>query len=89
MLIANIVDTIKKGSSSVIHKAETYVDNSVHIGDGNNIIGSAIGQNNSVTNGVEKSKEESLFAKISWKIIVPIIVIVVGAAICAWLGLKQ
>ena len=89
LLIANIVDTMKKANNTVVHKTETHVDNSVNIGDGNNIIGSTIGQNNSVANNAEKSKEESLFSKISWKIIVPIIVIVVGALICAWLGLKQ
>lgn len=89
LLIANIVDTIKKANNNVDHEIKTYVDNSVHIGDGNNIIGSAIGQNNSVANDIKRGKKESLFSKISWGIIAPIIVIVVGAAICVWLGLKQ
>jgi len=88
LLIANIVDTMKKANNTVVHKAEIHIDNSVNIGDGNNIIGSTIGQNNSVTNDAEKSKKENLLSKISWKIVVPIIVIVVGAAICTWFGLK-
>lgn len=88
LLIANIVDTIKKISSPVIQKTETHIDNSVYIGNGNNIIGSAIGQNNSVTNDAEKSKKENLLSKISWQIVVPIAVIVLGALICAWFGLK-
>ena len=88
LLIANIVDTMKKANNTVVHKAEIHVDNSVNIGDGNNIIGSTIGQNNSAESITDKSNEESLFSKISWKIVVPIIVTVVAAAICAWFGLK-
>lgn len=88
--------TKKKGmpmnSAQTIINCEKHEDNSVHIGNNNQISNSVIGSKNTaeieqetVTPG---SKEESIASKSFWQIFVPILVIVVGAAICVWLGLN-
>ncbi len=59
-----------------------YEDNSIHIGDNNKITNSNFG---SRVKGVKE--EEKLSSKVTWHIIVPIIVTVVAAVICLWLGL--
>mgnify|MGYP001169880932 CR=1 FL=1 len=60
-------------------------DNSIHIGSNNKIKNSVIGQNAKV----EKSNyDEKWFEKITWKLVVPVVVIVVAAAVCLWLGLN-
>lgn len=88
VLIANIVGLLKKETDQTVYKTETHIDNSVHIGNGNQIVGSAIGQNNSVTTETPKSKKESLLSKISWEIVVPLVLAILGAVICAWFELK-
>ena len=69
-----------------------YENNSINIGNNNQITSSVIGTENSAKieqkNPALKKQKESFASKGFWKILVPIFVIVVGAAICSWLGLK-
>lgn len=69
-----------------------YEDNSIKIGDNNSINNSAIGANNSAkvshTEHKEQEQQESLFAKVFWRYIVPVVVGITVAGICLWLGLK-
>ena len=69
-----------------------YEDNSIHIGDGNKISNSTIASKNTIETKCKtsnhSSQEGSLASKGFWEIFVPIIVIIAGAAICAWLGLN-
>ena len=69
-----------KPDGTVVNKIE---DNSIHIGDGNEINNSPIGS--TITNNLEKN---SLFKKHMWEIISGIIVGVAVVAICIWFGLK-
>ena len=67
-------------------------NNSVNIGNNNQITSSVIGSKNTTEieqeTAAPKNKEESFASKSFWQIFVPILVIVVGAAICVWLGLN-
>ena len=69
-----------KSESTVVNNIE---DKSIHIGDNNKIKNSPIGS--TITNG---SKKESFFKKYIWQIISGIVVGIIVAAICVWLGLK-
>lgn len=60
-------------------------DNSIHIGNGNKIKNSVIGQNITVEQDHTKEKWHQ---QLTWKLVVPIIVAVVAAALCVWLGIK-
>lgn len=60
-------------------------DHSIHIGDKNRIKNSVIGQHIDLA---KQSSSEKLSEKITWKLIVPIIVAVAAAAVCFWLELK-
>lgn len=75
-----------------IINCEKREDNSVHIGNNNQISNSVIGSKNTAEIEQEtvttENKEESIASKSFWQIFVPILVIVVGAAICVWLGLN-
>ena len=94
--IRNALQTKKKGiplhSFHTIINCEKHEDNSVHIGNNNQISNSVIGGNNKAEikqeTVVPEHKEESIASKSFWQIIVPILVIVVGAAICVWWGLN-
>ena len=94
--IRNALQTKKKGiplhSIHTIINCEKHEDNSVHIGNNNQISNSVIGGNNKAEikqeTVVPEHKEESIASKSFWQIIVPILVIVVGAAICVWWGLN-
>ena len=71
--------------------AMKYENNSINIGNNNQISNSVIGSKNTVELEQETKvpeSEESIASKSFWQIVAPIIVIVVGAAICAWLGLN-
>lgn len=57
-------------------------DNSINIGDKNKIRKSQIGNKNAT------KKEDGFFYKYPWQIISGVIVVVLAAAICTWLGLK-
>lgn len=60
-------------------------DNSVNIGNGNNLKNNSFhSKNKTINNG----SNETEVSKILWRIIVPIVVGVIVAAICVWLGLK-
>ena len=69
-----------------------YEDNSIHIGDGNKISNSTIASKDIIETKCKTSnhapQEGNLASKGFWEIFVPIIVIIAGAAICAWLGLN-
>lgn len=60
-------------------------NNSIYIGNGNKIKNSVIGNNIRVPKDQDK---EQWYQKLTWKLIVPIIVAVVGATVCFWLGIK-
>lgn len=60
-------------------------DNSIHIGNGNKIKNSVIGQNIKIS---QDHVEEKWYQKLTWKLIVPILVVVAGAALCFWLGIN-
>ena len=59
--------------------------NSIHIGNGNKIKNNVIGQNIKVE---QERTSEKWFQQLTWKLIIPIIVTVVAAALCVWLGIK-
>lgn len=62
-------------------------DNSIHIGDKNNIKNSVIGNDNFL--GVDSAnKKEPWYSKLFWKFFIPIAVIIIAAAICLWLELN-
>lgn len=94
--LRDALKTKKKGipltSSHTIINCEKHEDNSVHIGNNNQISNSVIGTNNTAEieqeTVIPEHKEESVASKSFWQIFVPILVIVVGAAICVWLGLN-
>ena len=60
-------------------------DNSIHIGNGNKIKNSVIGQNIKVE---QEHTKEKWYQQLTWKLVVPIIVAVAAAALCVWLGIK-
>lgn len=60
-------------------------DNSIYIGNGNKIKNSVIGQNAKVE---QEHTKEKWYRQLTWKLVVPIIVTVVAAALCVWLGIK-
>jgi len=64
-------------------------DKSVHIGDGNTINQSIIGQNKTDSEKVGDQNKEKVGSKIFWNIIIPIIVGIVVIAIAVWLGLQN
>ena len=94
--LRDALQTKKKGmplnSVHTIINCEKHEDNSVHIGNNNQISNSVIGTNNTAEieqeTVVPEHTEESVASKSFWQIFVPILVIVVGAAICVWLGLN-
>ena len=83
--IRNALQTKKKGiplhSIHTIINCKKHEDNSVHIGNNNQISNSVIGGNNKAEikqeTVVPEHKEESIASKSFWQIIVPILVIVV------------
>jgi len=76
-------------SESVTVKIE---DSSVYIGNNNQIFNSVIGSKNTAEIeqeiAVSEGNKESLFLKIKWKIVVPIVVGVIIAAITSYLGIN-
>lgn len=59
-------------------------NNQICIGNGNKIKGSIIGQNNHIQ--AESLKHDSNAINILWKLLVPVIVIVIAAVVCSYLG---
>lgn len=90
------LNTKKKGiplnPDHTIINCEKHEDSSVHIGNNNQIFNSVIGSKNTAEIEQEtiapENKEESIASKSFWQFFVPILVVVVGAVICAWLGLN-
>lgn len=64
-----------------------YEDNSIHIGSRNKIKDSTIGHHDQIIN-TKSSNNEKWYSKFFWKLLIPIVVGVIAAAICLWLGLK-
>lgn len=64
---------------------QNMTDNSISIGDNNEIKNSVIGNTNKIDNGSEK---ESFFHKYMWPILSGVAIAVIAALICLWLGLK-
>lgn len=60
-------------------------DNSIHIGNGNRIKNSVIGTNIKVD---QDSSKEKWYQKLTWKLVVPVVVAVVAAALCFLLGIN-
>lgn len=60
-------------------------DHSIHIGNRNKIKNSVIGQNIKVEG---ERTNEKWYHQLTWKLVVPIIVAVVAAALCVCLGIK-
>ncbi|CVI67902.1 hypothetical protein BN3660_01022 [Eubacteriaceae bacterium CHKCI004] len=60
-------------------------DNSIHIGNGNKIKNSVIGKNIKFD---QDHVQEKWYHKLVWKLIVPIVVTVVAAAICVVLNIN-
>lgn len=79
-------------ATHTIINCEKHEDNSIHIGNNNRISNSVIGINNKAEieqeTVVTEHKEESVASKSFWQILVPILVTVIAAAICVWLGLN-
>lgn len=71
------------------HIVVKHEDKSIHIGDGNTIVGSVIGQENKVVTENKDTKKDKWYSKITWKIIVPILVSLATMIIAAWLGLEN
>lgn len=71
------------------HIVVKHEDKSIHIGDGNTIVGSVIGQDNKVVTENKDTKKDKWYSKITWKIIVPILVSLATMIIAAWLGLEN
>lgn len=98
-LLVDLRDALKTKKKGIplkpvhtIINCEKHEDNSVHIGNNNQISNSVVGSQNTAEIEQEtiapENKEESIASKSFWQIFVPILVIVVGAAICVWLGLN-
>lgn len=84
-----------KPNNNIVNNIE---DKSIHIGNGNTIESSQIGNigdDNTIENSqirknvTEKTNNESFFQKYTGEIIAGIIITVVGAVICTWLGLNN
>ena len=60
-------------------------DNSIHIGNGNKIKNSVIGQNIKVE---QEHTKEKWYQQLTWNWVVHIIVAVAAEALCVWLGIK-
>ena len=61
-------------------------DNSIHIGNGNSIKNSTIG--NTIKNSKVEENTEKWYQKLIWQIIIPIIVTVIGGAIIFFLHMN-
>lgn len=66
-----------------------YENKSINIGNGNEIVGSAIGYDNKAEIKTNGDNEEKLPSKIVWNVLVPIVVGVIVVAICVWLGIQK
>ncbi len=96
MLIINLRDALLANNDSESQQKDTlfmkYEDNSVHIGDNNQISNSIIGAKNTTDieqkTEVLESKKESFLSKTFWQFIIPIAVCIIGAIIVAWFGLQ-
>jgi NDP-sugar pyrophosphorylase family protein len=62
-------------------------DNRINIGNNNKIRGSIIGNNTQIKD-TELKSSEGWYSKLFWKLFIPVIVIVIAAAICLWVGIK-
>lgn len=76
----------------MIINCEKHEDNSIHIGNNNQISNSMVGSKNKVEieSKADESEniKESFASKTFWQFLVPIAVGVIVVAVCAWLGLQ-
>lgn len=94
--LRDALHTKKKGlpmnSVQTIINCEKHEDNSVHIGNNNQITNSVIGSKNTAEIeqeiAVPEDNKESLASKIKWQIVVPIVVGLIIAAIAFYLGIN-
>lgn len=79
-------------SVQTIINCEKHEDNSVHLGNNNQISNSVIGSQNAAEieqeTEVPESKKQSIISKGFWQILIPIAVGLIVVAIAAWLGLQ-
>lgn len=94
LVIANIkeaLDREKRKQHSEHITINKYENNCVNIGDNTVIQNSNINNENNIeVNGASKKNElsgQKWYEKITWDIVVPIIVGIIIVAICTWLGL--
>lgn len=96
LLIINLRDALRTNKKCEAKIKETVVmkveDNSVHIGSNNRISSSVIGSKNVIENEQKtvplESKKEKWYSKSFWQVFIPLVVTIIGAAVCAWLGLN-
>lgn len=94
--LRDALHTKKKGlpmnSVQTIINCEKHEDNSVHIGNNNQITNSVIGSKNTAEVeqeiAVPEGNKESVASKIKWQIVVPIVVGLIIAAIAFYLGIN-
>ena len=97
MLIISLRDALRMNKKVSPQPKKTVVikveDNSVHIGNNNNLTNNVIGSKNNIEmeqkNTISEAREESWISKLFWNVPVPIIVGIIIAAICLALGLTQ
>jgi hypothetical protein len=96
MLIINLRGALLTNNDNEPKQIETVImqieDNSVHIGDNNQISNSVVGAKN-ITDVEQKTevsedKKESFLSKTFWQIFIPIAVCIIGALVVSWLDLE-
>ncbi len=91
LMLANIIEALSKNEKVTEPVVMNYQDNSIHIGDNNNVANSDIRLNNTLeitfTKPSAEKKKDKWYYKSFWQIVVPIAVTVIAAVLCAWLKL--
>lgn len=97
LLISNLRDAlsnelkyepqIPQTTSTIPVTQISYEDNSIHIHE-SNISNSSIGQTNTTNISSENKGNEKWYEKLFWKVFIPILVTLIGATLCLWLGLN-
>lgn len=96
MLIINLRDALMTNNNAKTQQKENivmkYEDNSVHIGDNNQISNSVVGVQNTADvkqkTEVLENKKESFLSKTFWNFFIPILGAIIAAILLAWFGLK-
>ena len=96
LTIINLRETLQMSKKVEPKPKETIVmkieDNSVYIGDNNNISNSVVGSKNATEieqkNEISENKKESFLSKTFWQFIVPIAAGIIVVILAVWLGLQ-